>query len=110
MLVTYSPGCGLVISRSLASFASICTISTESAGFAFALSTSAGLFGSAAGGAAKEGKPVTATVVTRNAALIFNLVVHMAFKTPSVQEDSFQNGHVHRTSLSLFCFHDDSAF
>src|SRR5262245_24622173 len=75
MFVTYSPGCGFVISRSLASFASVCAHLAESAGFAFG--TAAELFGFAAGGAAASSRPpVTATVATRNAALIFNLVVH----------------------------------
>src|SRR5262245_35309722 len=73
MFVTYSPGCGLVISRSLASFASVCAHLAEPAGR------------EAGGAAASRRPPVTATVATRNAALIFNLVVHMAFDTPSVK-------------------------
>src|SRR5262249_50938039 len=78
MFVTYSPGCGLVISRSWASFASVCAHLAETAGFAFAPGTAAGLFGFAAGGAAASRQPpVSATVATRNAALIFTLVVHM---------------------------------
>src|SRR5262245_15608002 len=81
MFVTYSPGCGLVMSRSLASFASIFAHSAES-GFAFASAP----FG-ASGGCASRRSPVTATVATRNAALIFNLVVHMASNIPSVNED-----------------------
>src|SRR5262245_6867008 len=56
MFVTYSPGCGLVISRSLASFASVCAHLAESAGFV------------AGGAAASRQPPVPAT--TRNAALL----------------------------------------
>src|SRR5262249_20680841 len=79
MFVTYSPDCGFVISRSFASFASVCAHLSESAGFAVG------------GAAASRRPPVTATVATRNAALIFNLVVHMAFRY------SFgERGFVHR--------------
>src|SRR5262249_30503622 len=91
VFVTYSPGCGFVISRSLASFAPVCAHLAESAGFAFALGTAAGLSGFAAGGAAASRRPpVTATVATRNAAPSFKLAVHMAFNTPSVKEDSLK--------------------
>src|SRR5215471_7153679 len=43
MFVTYSPGFGRTSSRYLASFASVSTISAESAGFDFASATSTGL-------------------------------------------------------------------
>src|SRR5262249_53594354 len=89
MFVTYSPGCGLTSLRSLASFASIFA-HWPKFGFDFA---SAPLSGLAAFGASaccpSRRPPVTATVATRNAAMIFNLVAHMAFNTPSDKEDSF---------------------
>src|SRR5262249_49653997 len=82
MFVAYSPGLGRTSSRSLASFASICAISAEP-GFAFASAPGTGLaaFGASACCAGRR-LPVSATVATRNAALIVKLVVHMAFNTP----------------------------
>src|SRR5262249_9186107 len=114
MFVTYSPGCGRMILPSLASFASVCAHLAESAGFAFAPGTAVGLFGFAAGGAsaccASRRPPVTAAVATRNAALIFNLVVPMDFNTPSVKEDSFKEDTFIENMPVLLCVHDDSAF
>src|SRR5262245_31138043 len=78
MFVAYSPGCGLMSWRNLASFASVCAISAETAGFDFAPVTATGLadFGTS-GCCANNPPPVTATIVTRTVALVLNLVFHM---------------------------------
>src|SRR5262249_19610579 len=95
---------------SLASFASICAISAESGfDFAFAPVTGLAAFGASACCASRR-PPVTATVATRKAALIFNLVVHMAFNTPSGKEDSFKEDTFIENMPVLLCVHDDSVF
>src|SRR5262245_10421213 len=93
MFVTCSPGFGRTSSRSLASFASVCAMLAESAGFDFAPATATELADFGASGCCESNPPpVTATVAIRTTALVFSLVFHMIGNTPSVKEDTSRGG------------------